>query len=84
VRLRYFLAANLPLNTAQMTDGTFYASAYNELFVHTEAQAFDRNRLYGGLGYRFSRYLRVELGYMNQFLRVGERDQLNIVAFLSL
>ena len=66
-----------------MTDNTFYISAYNEVFLNTENQIFDRNRLYGGLGFRLNSYIRVELGYMNQFLNQFSRDQLNIIAFVN-
>jgi hypothetical protein len=83
LRFRYFLALNIPLNNETMTDNTFYISAYNEVFLNTENQIFDRNRLYGGLGFRLNSYIRVELGYMNQFLNQFSRDQLNIIAFVN-
>ncbi len=36
-----------------MMDKAVYLSAYNEIFINTENNIFDRNRLYGGLGYDF-------------------------------
>ena len=84
VRLRYFLSLNIPLNSKEIVDKTLYLSAYNEIFLNTTANAFDRDRLYGGLGYRFSKVVRMELGYMNQFLSNANRDQVNIVAFINL
>lgn len=84
LRFRYFLAFNLPLNNKEMLDKTFYLSAYNEIFLNSNDQIFDRNRLYGGLGYRHSKTLRFELGYMNQFLGNGNnRDQINIISFVN-
>lgn len=83
LRFRYFLAMALPLNKKEMTDKTLYLSAYNELFLNTEANIFDRNRLYGGLGYKLNSYVRFELGYMNQFLSDRSRDQINIISFVN-
>jgi len=84
LRFRYFLSLNLPLNNKQLIDKTFYLSAYNELFINTKDTIFDRNRLYGGVGYKLNKFIRFELGYMNQFFSEGGRDQMNVVAFLSL
>ncbi|MDH3708899.1 MAG: DUF2490 domain-containing protein, partial [Cyclobacteriaceae bacterium] len=82
-RFRYFLALNVPLNNKEMTDKTFYASAYNEIFLNTEDRIFDRDRLYGGIGYKLNSTFRFEVGYMNQFFSRGSRDQLNFVVFAS-
>ena len=51
-RLRYRLMATLPLNKSNMDEGTWFLSAYNELFVNTKQIYFDRNRLYGAVGYQ--------------------------------
>lgn len=83
MRLRYFLAANLPLNHSVMEDGTLYLSAYNEVFINTKNTLFDRNRLYGGLGYQLNSHMKFEVGYMNQRFNVGSRDQINLIANIS-
>ncbi len=77
LRLRYFLSVNVPL------DEDFYLSAYNEIFVNVSENPFDRNRLYGGVGYRLGDKIRLELGYMNQFFATSGRDQVNIVCFAN-
>jgi hypothetical protein len=84
LRFRYFLAFNIPLNNEELVDNTTYLSVYNELFINTEANVFDRNRLYGGIGYKVNSNMRFELGYMNQFLGNNNRDQINIVSFINL
>lgn len=84
LRFRYFLSLNIPLNHKNMEDNTWYLSVYDELFVQTENTVFDRNRLYGGLGYKLSSSLRFELAYMTQMFSQGSRDQVNLVCFLSL
>ena len=84
MRFRYFLAATIALTKKELTDNTLYLSTYNELFVQpVQAAYFDRNRLYGGLGFKFNDLIRVELGYMNQFFQKGQRDQFNVFAYLN-
>ncbi len=83
LRFRYFLAFNIPLNGREIRTNSVYLSIYNEIFLDTTDRVFDRNRLYGGLGYQLNDKLRTELGYMNQFLPDGNRDQLNLITFLT-
>ncbi len=77
LRFRYFLGLTYPLSER------FYLSNYNEIFLNTVQNAFDRHRLYGGLGYKLSDKVKVELGYMNQFLASLNRDQVNLLAFVN-
>ncbi|WP_246286101.1 DUF2490 domain-containing protein [Winogradskyella ludwigii] len=84
MRLRYFLGINIPLQYKEDGKNPLYLSMYNEIFLNTESAVFDRNRVFGGLGYKFSKTLRLELGYMNQFFEHSGRDQINIIAFVNL
>ncbi len=81
LRFRYFLGATMPLSKAE--DNKFYLSAYNEIFLNSKTAIFDRNRLYGGLGYNLNKNIRIELGYMNQFFETSSRDQINIISFVN-
>ncbi len=81
MRFRYFLALNIPLIRKEKYN--LYLSAYNEIFLNTESPVFDRNRLYGGIGYGINKNTKLEIGYMNQFFENGSRDQLNIIAFVT-
>jgi hypothetical protein len=83
MRFRYFLGLNIPLQHKEDGKNPLYISAYNEIFLNTESSVFDRNRVYGGLGYKFSENLKLELGYMNQFFENSGRDQINIIAFVN-
>ena len=83
MRFRYFLALKIPLSTKENYAAKFYLSAYNEIFLNTETSIFDRNRLYGGLGYNLNKAIRFELGYMNQFFETTSRDQVNLIAFVN-
>ena len=84
MRFRYFLLLNVPLTAPRMQDNTLYVAAYNELFLNAESPVFDRNRIYGGAGFRFNAAVRVELGYMVQLFEKTSRDQLNMILFLNL
>jgi hypothetical protein len=86
MRLRYFLSLNVPINKKVMDKNAIYASAYNEIFINTEAEPnfFDRDRIYGGLGYCFNKSLKVEAGVMSQITQNGSRTQFQIMFFNSL
>ena len=81
MRLRYFLGLNIPLTKKE--NNKLYFSAYNEIFLNTEPAVFDRNRLYGGIGFRINKNIRLEAGYMNQFFEKNSSDQLNIITFVN-
>jgi hypothetical protein len=79
LRFRYFIGGNLCLNKKELVPGTAYLSLYNEVFLHTDKPVFDRNRLYGGLGYTISKSLRVEAGNMWQMQEATTRPQLQLM-----
>lgn len=65
-RIRYRLLATLPLNNEIMQPKTVFLAAYNEIFFHIEDQPYDRNRLYGAVGYQFTTSTNLQSGYMAQ------------------
>jgi hypothetical protein len=83
LRKRYFLSLNFSLNNKQMQDKTLYLSTYNELFIILDQNFFERNRLYGGIGYRISKYIKSEIGLMNQHTAHLSKTQLNFTTFVS-
>lgn len=86
MRLRYNLFLNIALNKPEMEKGTFYLALYNELFINTAkdigdgrtVSIFDRNRLYGALGYYILDKLKVQLGYMYQSNNAYGKGQLQL------
>jgi hypothetical protein len=84
MRFRYFLALNVPINNKTMKEKTFYVSIYNEIFLNGQNSIFDRNRLYGALGYVINKNFRVEAGYMAQTLENTSRNQFQVVLFNNL
>jgi hypothetical protein len=84
IRFRYFLGLNLCLNKPERTTGTVYLSAYNELFINAESPVFDRDRVYGAVGYVLSPHLRAETGLMYQLFENRRRPQWQIVLFHNM
>ena len=84
VRFRYFLAANLALTKKTLEPGTLYLSAYNEIFINDLSPVYDRNRVYGALGYCLGKHFRLELGGMTQLLENRKRTQFQVVLFNNL
>ena len=90
-RLRYFLALKIPLAKAKTVEyivqqhqpPKFYLSAYNEIFLNTKSSVFDRNRVYGGVGFQLNKNVRIEAGYMNQIFEASSRDQFNLITFVN-
>lgn len=78
LRARYQLKATLPLGAAGASHPG-YVSASEELFKsvgpHASSNLIDQNRAYVGLGVRWSRVLRGEVGYVEQrILRANGRQ----------
>jgi hypothetical protein len=83
MRFRYFLSLNYPLIAKESSSKMLYASAYNEIFLNTEKSVFDRNRVFGGLGWKLNDNIKFEIGYMNQFFEDSGRDQINVITFIN-
>ncbi|MGB1268781.1 MAG: DUF2490 domain-containing protein [Flavobacteriaceae bacterium] len=81
MRFRYFLGLNIPLTKKEKHN--YYVSAYNEIFLNTKSAVFDRNRLFGGIGFKVNKSIKIEAGYMNQFFENSGRDQFNIITFVN-
>lgn len=78
MRFRYMLGLNIPITQKEMLPKTLYASVYNEIFLHFNSPVFDRNRVYGALGYVINKNMRIEAGYMNQLQENRNRGQIQI------
>lgn len=78
MRFRYYLGFNIPLSNKEMEPKTLYLSAYNEFFLHLNSPVFDRNRVYGALGFVINKNMKIEAGYMNQIQENKNRGQIQI------
>ena len=85
-RFRYALFVDIPLNGRGTGDEAIYLALYDEVFINGElsigdnrtVQRFDRNRLYGALGYGLSDRLKLQGGYMLQTLTNGSKGQIQV------
>ena len=65
-RLRYRIMAFIPLNRKLIEPGTWFIGIYDEVFLNTKSTFFDRNRLFGGVGYQLSKTSNFQLGILHQ------------------
>jgi hypothetical protein len=85
-RFRYALFMDVPLNGKDLRAGALYLAMYNEVFINGErdigdgrsVEIFDRNRLYGALGYSLTDSLRVQGGYMHQYSDSVKKGQIQL------
>ncbi len=84
LRFRYFLSLNVPINHSTMKKNTVYASVYNEVFLNTKSPVFERDRIYGGVGYVIAKDLRFELGSMTQIFEHSNRSQFQIIFYNNI
>ena len=64
-----------------MDKNAIYLSTYNEIFLKPTNDFFDRNRIYGGLGFVINKDVRIETGYMIQTLKDKNQQQFQIILF---
>ncbi len=64
-----------------MVKDAIYLSLYNEIFLQDRDPVFNRDRIYGALGYVLNPYQSIEAGYMLQILPSGHRGQLQLGLF---
>ncbi|SHG44761.1 DUF2490 domain-containing protein [Pedobacter caeni] len=83
-RFRYFIRTILPLAKGQQNfEQGFFAALQNELFFNVQhknklnGHFFDQNRAYLAAGYRFSKKMDLEAGYLNQTVKGGNNNTMN-------
>jgi hypothetical protein len=71
-RVRYRFMINLPLSRKRMVDNTLFFSISDEIFLGfgkgIGKNVMDQNRFYTGLGWRFTKNIQLQLGYLNQYI----------------
>ena len=85
-RLRYYFKFQIPLQKgSQPFDKGMYVALQNEVFLNLKnkdqlnTHFFDQNRGYAAAGYRFSKKLDIELGYLNQAIKGARNNSVNNV-----
>ena len=65
-RLRYRLMLFVPVNKPKIEKGSIFIGLYDEVFMNTKNVFFDRNRMYGALGYQFHETASAQMGMLHQ------------------
>jgi hypothetical protein len=65
-RYRYRLMLFVPLNKKAIEKGTLFLGIYDEIFINGQQTLFDRNRLYGAIGYQLTKNTGVQVGLLRQ------------------
>ncbi|MEZ4857964.1 MAG: DUF2490 domain-containing protein [Flavobacteriaceae bacterium] len=73
-RVRYLFRITYPINE------NWFLTAYDEVFLNLQEPIFGQNRLYGAIGYKFSKNISTQVGYLkNHFTGVNyDRFQLGV------
>lgn len=83
-RIRYLIRVTVPLNKKEVTKNTLFLSFYDEIFIHFTATPFDRNRLYGAVGYQFLPKVNIQLGYLAQTVNNTTKQYIQAAVFYNL
>ena len=82
-RLRYRLMLFVPLNKPVIEKGTLFLGVYDEIFINTKESFFDRNRLYGALGYQINKDINIQTGMLHQQLSNSGKWYLQFALFFN-
>ncbi|MAM18059.1 MAG: DUF2490 domain-containing protein [Christiangramia sp.] len=85
-RVRYAAAFTIPITKNEHGATGFYFAIFDEIFINgqthigngREVGLFDRNWLYGALGYALSKNLKVQLGALNQVTENSVKNNLQV------
>lgn len=66
-RFRYRINPIIALGKPKLQPHTFFITAFDEIFLTNKAPHFERNRVFGGIGYQFSKVFTLQTGYVNQY-----------------
>lgn len=89
-RFRYFIRGVVPFKSDSTFRKGMFVGLQNEVFANVQNQdktngaLFDQNRAYISLGYRLSKMVDVEAGYLNQFINQAEQNTFNHVMQVAL
>ncbi|HET6243799.1 MAG: DUF2490 domain-containing protein [Bacteroidetes bacterium] len=83
-RIRYLLRITVPLNKQKIEKNTLFLSLYDEVFIHFSSPPFDRNRLYGAIGYQFIPNANIQIGYLAQTVNTTTKHYLQAAIFYNI
>lgn len=83
-RIRYLLRVTVPLNKKEIKKHTLFLSFYDEIFINLTSTPYDRNRLYGAIGYQFLPNANFQIGYLAQTVNVTTKQYLQAAVFYNI
>ncbi len=83
-RIRYLVRVTIPLNKKEIEKNTLFLSFYDEIFINLSATPYDRNRLYGAIGYQFLPYANIQFGYLAQTVNTTTKQYLQAAVFYNI
>ncbi|WP_188112053.1 DUF2490 domain-containing protein [Aquimarina sp. RZ0] len=66
------------LRWIQSLNSYFYTNLFNEIFLSLQDPVFNQNRFHAGVGYVFSKNLKLEMGYLKNHFSKAHYDRLRI------
>lgn len=82
-RFRYRLMFFIPVNKPALEPGSVFIGVYDEIFINSEEEFFDRNRFYAALGYQFTGSTSVQVGMLNQRIPAFGKWYLQFAVFFN-
>lgn len=83
-RGRYRIMASIPLNKPKLEPNAVFVGVYDEVFLNIQSTGvFDRNRLYGAIGYQFCNSTSVQVGLLNQAVDGFNKYYLQFAVFFN-
>ncbi|MEZ4817996.1 MAG: DUF2490 domain-containing protein [Flavobacteriaceae bacterium] len=76
-RLRYLLRITYPV-TEQ-----WFLTTYDEVFINLQEPIFGQNRLYGAVGYKFSKDITTQVGYMKNHFTGANFDRFQLGVWIN-
>ena len=83
-RIRYLFRVTVPLNKKEIKKNTLFLSFYDEIFINLTSSPYDRNRLYGAIGYQFLPNANIQIGYLAQTVNITTKQYLQVAVFYNI
>jgi len=83
-RARVLLRVSIPLNKKTLEKHALFLTFYDEVFIHFSSTPFDRNRLYGAIGYQFLPNANIQLGYLAQTVNTTTKQYMQTAVFYNV
>jgi len=83
-RARVLLRVSIPLNKKTIEKNALFLTFYDEVFIHFSSTPFDRNRLYGAIGYQFLPNANIQLGYLAQTVNNTTKHYMQAAVFYNV